>query len=151
MNDTPGISQLLTLTHWVTLSAPYLAGLSLLAGVCWVLTTRRRAARVHGALSGRVTVEVVPTATFDPSEPLIGRWAQQLTRIRYAAAGTPARGAGARLRYSAEAGKMHCYLEGPHSASAILTMPGFAEVDVRTVHRSKTLHPVRFTDKQDAP
>lgn len=145
MSDTPGISQLLTLTHWITLSAPYLAVLSLLAGLCWVLTARRRADRVHEALSGRVTVEVVPTSTFDPSESLISRWAQQLARIRYAAAATPTRGASARLRYSAEAGKMRCYLQGPQTASAILTMPGFAEVDVRTVHQTKALHSVRFT------
>jgi len=147
---TPGISPLLTLTHWLMLAAPYLTAMSLLIGICWALAARRRADHVKSALSGRVTVEVVPASTFDPSEAVVGRWAQQLARIRFAASATPARGAGARLRYSAREGKMHCYVEGPQAASAILTMPGFPDVEVRTVQHRRALRPVRFatTDQE---
>lgn len=104
----------------------------------------RRRKRVRAALADRVTVEVVPTSTFDPSEGEVGRWARQLGRVHHSTQGVPPRGAAARLRYSAEDGRMRCYLEGPATAAAVLSMPGFAEVEVRAHRAQRDIQPVRF-------
>ncbi|MFG2775282.1 hypothetical protein [Streptomyces sp. NPDC048350] len=86
----------------------------------------------------------MPTSTFDPSEGEVGRWARQLGRVHHSTQGVPARGAAARLRYSAEDGRMRCYLEGPATAAAVLSMPGFAEVEVRAHRAQRDIQPVRF-------
>ncbi|MEU4498114.1 hypothetical protein AB0F96_32965 [Streptomyces sp. NPDC023998] len=130
--------------HWIAWSSPYLAALALFAGVVWARRERKRARLVKEALFDRVTVEVVPTSTFDPGEGEIGRWARQLGRVHHAAGGVPARGSAARLRYSAEDSKMRCFLEGPAAAAAVLAMPGFAEVEVRAQRAQKGIQPVRF-------
>lgn len=143
--ELPGnVQRFFDVAHWIAWSAPYLALLVLAGGIVYAGVAVRRARRVNEALAGRVTVEVVPTSTFDPGEGEIGRWAHQLSRVRYAAAATPRRGAAARLRYSVEDGTMHCYLEGPATASAVLAMPGFAEVEVRAARAEQTIRPVRF-------
>ena len=135
---------LLDAAHSVTWSAPYLAGLVLMGVSLWVGVAHRRTKRVRGALADRVTVEVVPTSTFDPSEGEVGRWARQLGRVRHSTQGVPARGSAARLRYSAADGKMRCFLEGPATATAVLSMPGFAEVEVRARRAHTDIQPVRF-------
>ncbi|MFD5064811.1 hypothetical protein [Streptomyces sp. NPDC058394] len=129
---------------WVTAAAPYLAASSAVALAIWICVALWRARLVREALADRVTVEVVPTSTFDPIEGEVGRWARQLSRVHYAADGVPARGSAARLRYSAEDGNMRCFLEGPATAAAVLAMPGFAEVEVRAHHAQKDIQPVRF-------
>ncbi|MER6610786.1 hypothetical protein ABT282_34050 [Streptomyces sp. NPDC000927] len=125
-------------------AAPILAVLFLAALAIWACMALRRVRLVRSALADRVTVEVVPTSTFDPSEGEVGRWARQLGRVHHAADGVPARGSAARLRYSAVDGKMRCYLEGPAAASAVLAMPGFAEVEVRAPRAQRDIRPVRF-------
>ncbi|MEV6654798.1 hypothetical protein [Streptomyces sp. NPDC051219] len=122
----------------------YLAAIAPVALAAWIWMAWRRAERVREALADRVTVEVVPTSTFDPSEGEVGRWARQLGRVDQSAGNVPARGSAARLRYSAEDGKMHCFLEGPATAAAVLSMPGFAEVEVRAHRAQKDIQPVRF-------
>lgn len=125
-------------------AAPYLAAASPAVLAAWLWWAIRRARLVRAALADRVTVEVVPTSTFDPSEGEVGRWARQLGRVHHSTQGVPARGSAARLRYSAENGKMRCYLEGPATAAAVLAMPGFAEVEVRAYRAQKDIQPVRF-------
>ncbi|MBD0742993.1 hypothetical protein [Streptomyces sp. CBMA152] len=142
-DELPAVQRLLDAAHEIAQAAPYLAALVMAIGIAWIAVTIRRARRVHAALADRVTVEVVPTSTFDPGEGEIGRWAHQLGRVRQAAAGVPARGSAARLRYRVEAGKMHCFIEGPAQAAAVLAMPGFAEVEIRA-HRSQGIQPVTF-------
>ncbi|MFE6713937.1 hypothetical protein [Streptomyces sp. NPDC057695] len=132
-------------------AAPYLVALAVLGAAVWAWWTIRRAALVREALADRVQVEVVPTATFDPGEGEVGRWARQLGRVHYAADGVPARGSAVRLRYTAVEGKMRCYIEGPAAAAAVLNMPGFAEVEVRTQHGQADIHPVRFTGPGGTP
>lgn len=140
-----GASQILLDTgHWIGWSSPYLAVLVLAGGSLWMRAAHRRGKRVRGALADRVTVEVVPTSTFDPSEGEVGRWARQLGLVNHSTPRVPARGSAVRLRYSAEDGKMHCYLEGPAAAAATLAMPGFAEVEVRTHRAQRDIQPVRF-------
>ena len=134
--ELPSAQLFVDAAHRIAWSSPYLAALVLMAGVIWVRRERKHARLVQEALFHRVTVEVVPTSTFDPSEGEISRWARQLGRVHHAARGVPARGSAARLRYSAEYGRMRCLLEGPVAASAVLTMPGFAEVEVREVRRA---------------
>jgi hypothetical protein len=129
---------------WASAAAPYLAAASPVALAVWLWWAIRRARLVRAALADRVTVEVVPTSTFDPSEGEVGRWARQLGRVHHSTQGVPARGSAARLRYSAEDGKMRCYLEGPATAAAVLAMPGFAEVEVRAHRAQKDVQPVRF-------
>ncbi|WP_329127286.1 hypothetical protein [Streptomyces sp. NBC_01465] len=131
--------------HWIAWSSPILAALVLLGGIVWVWRTWVGARRVQESLAGRVCVELVPTSTFDPGEREVARWARHLGRVRYAVGKTPSRGAGVRLRYSAEAGRMHCYLEGPAAADAVLAMPGFAEVEVRSARSRRDIKPVTFT------
>jgi len=148
--DLPGrVQRFFDIAHWIAWSAPYLALLVLVGGIIAIAVALLRAQRVTEALADRVTVEVVPTSTFDPGEGEIGRWAHQLSRVRYAAAATPARGAAARLRYTVEDGTMHCYLEGPATASAVLAMPGFAEVEVRAARAEQTIQPVRFPSQRE--
>lgn len=129
---------------WASAAAPYLVAASPVALAMWIWWAIRRARLVRAALSDRVTVEVVPTSTFDPSEGEVGRWARQLGRVHHSTQGVPARGSAARLRYSAEDGKMRCFLEGPATAAAVLAMPGFAEVEVRAHRAQKDIQPVRF-------
>ncbi|MBL1086744.1 hypothetical protein JK359_33095 [Streptomyces actinomycinicus] len=140
-----GVQTLLDVAHGIAVAAPYMAvviGVGFLAacGIAW-----RRALRVRDALAGRVRVETVPTSTFDPGEGEVRRWSQHLGRVSYAAGDVPARGRAARLRYSAEHGRMRCYLEGPAYAQAVLTMPGFAEVEIRSGGSRSEVRPVRFS------
>jgi hypothetical protein len=143
-NDAPDVQALFDVAHWISSAAPYLAVLVALAGAAWAIASLCRASRVRTTLADRVAVEVVPTSTFDPSESMVSRWAHQLSRARYAAAGAPPRGAGTRLRYTARDGKMRCLIEGPAAAGAVLTLPGFAEVDVRADTARHPAHSVRF-------
>lgn len=142
---SPDPQALLDTARWVSLSAPYLALLVLLGAAVWGWATVQRARRIQLSLADRVTVEVVPTASFNPSAGEVGRWANHLGRVHHAAGGVPARGSAARIRYSVEAGQMRCYLEGPGQAAAVLAMPGFAEVEVRVQQARKSIQPVRFT------
>ncbi|MFD6113812.1 hypothetical protein ACFWG0_27390 [Streptomyces yangpuensis] len=135
----------------VSAAAPYLVALGVLGAAVWTWWTIRRAALVREALDDRVQVEVIPTATFDPGEAEVGRWARQLARVHYAADRVPSRGSAVRLRYTAVEGKMRCYIEGPAAAAAILNMPGFAEVEVRTHHGQADIRPVRFTGPGGTP
>lgn len=134
---------------WAAAAAPYLAVVISVGTAVWCLVAWQRAQRVRAALADRVAVEVVPTSTFDPSESEVGRWAHQLGRIHQSAGGVPARGSAARLRYSAVGGKMRCFLEGPVTAAAILTMPGFAEVEIRAHRAHQDLQPVRFPAQRE--
>ncbi|MFD9575335.1 hypothetical protein ACFWBI_36635 [Streptomyces sp. NPDC059982] len=151
--DLP-VDELLTqLRDALGAAAPYLVALGVLGAAVWVWVwwTIRRAALVREALADRVQVEVIPTSTFDPGEGEVGRWARQLGRVHYAADGVPARGSAVRLRYTAVEGKMRCYIEGPAAAAAVLNMPGFAEVEVRTQHGQADIRPVRFTGPGGKP
>ncbi|MCX4826185.1 hypothetical protein OG883_41695 [Streptomyces sp. NBC_01142] len=142
--DLPGAQLLADIVGWTTAAAPYLAALSPVALAVCICAAARRARLVREALTDRVIVEVVPTSTFDPSEGEVGRWARQLSRVHHSADGVPARGSAARLRYTAEDGKMRCFLEGPVTAAAVLAMPGFAEVEVRAHRAQKDIQPIRF-------
>ncbi|MGP4003632.1 hypothetical protein [Streptomyces sp. 8N706] len=145
--DLPGGQVLVGAGDWVT--APYSAAASSVLLTIWVWVAWRRARLVRAALADRVLVEVVPTSTFDPSEGEVGRWARQLGRVHHAAGSVPARGSAARLRYSAEDGKMRCFLGGPATAAAVLAMPGFAEVEVRAQRAQKDIQPVRFPTQRE--
>lgn len=143
--DLPGADDILAdVGTSANAAAPYLAAASPAVLAVWLWWVIRRARLVRAALADRVTVEVVPTSTFDPSEGEVGRWARQLGRVHHSTQGVPARGSAARLRYSAVDGKMRCYLEGPATAAAVLAMPGFAEVEVRAHRAQKDIQPVRF-------
>lgn len=139
-----GAQTLLDTAHWIAVAAPYLSVIIAVGFITAIGISWRRALQVRDALSGRVRVEAVPTTTFDPSEGEVRRWAQHLGRVTYSAGGVPQRGAAARLRYSADGGRMHCYLEGPARSAAVLTMPGFAEVEIRAGGARTDIRPVRF-------
>ncbi|MFD9078199.1 hypothetical protein [Streptomyces erythrochromogenes] len=149
--DLPVDEFLAELQAVLSAAAPYLVALGVAGAVVWVWWAIRRAALVREALADRVQVEVIPTATFDPGESEVGRWARQLGRVYYAADGVPARGSAVRLRYTAVEGRMRCYIEGPAAAAAILNMPGFAEVEVRTQHGQADIRPVRFNGRGGTP
>ncbi|MEV8535617.1 hypothetical protein [Streptomyces sp. NPDC051211] len=149
--DLPVDELLAQLQAFLSASVPCLIALGVLGAAFWVWWTIRRAALVREALADRVQVEAIPTATFDPAEGEVGRWARQLGRVHYAADSVPARGSAVRLRYTALDGKMRCFIEGPAAAAAILAMPGFAEVEVRTHHGQSEICPVRFTGPGGTP
>lgn len=111
---------------------------------------RRRLRHCRAALARRTAVEVVPVSTFDPGEGEVTRFGRHLARVHYAAGSVPTRGSAVRVRYSAEGGRMHCYLEGPSEATAILAMPGFAGVEVRVADARSAISPVRFDSQLDA-
>ncbi|MDX3488346.1 hypothetical protein [Streptomyces sp. ID05-18] len=136
---------------WAGTAAPYLAAASPVALALWAWWAVRRARLVRACLADRVTVEAVPTSTFDPGPGEVSRWANQLGRVHYSAEGVAARGSAVRLRYSADDGKMRCFLEGPATAAAVLAMPGFAEVEVRVHHEQQSIQPVRFPATGETP
>jgi hypothetical protein len=140
-----GAQTLLDITHGIAVAAPYLAIAIAVGFIAACGISVRRSLQVRDALSGRVRVEAVPTSTFDPGEGEVRRWSQHLGRVSYAASGTPRRGRAARLHYSARDGRMHCYLEGHAHAQAVLTMPGFAEVEIRAGGSRSDIQPVRFS------
>lgn len=139
-----GAQFVLDVAHGIAVAAPYLSAIVAVGFLTTIGISFRRALRVRDALSGRVRVETVPTSTFNPSESEVRRWGQHLGRVSYAAGGVPARGRAARLRYSADGGRMHCYLEGPAYSQAVLNMPGFAEVEIRSGASRSDIRPVRF-------
>ncbi|MEW1913812.1 hypothetical protein AB0442_36205 [Kitasatospora sp. NPDC085895] len=127
-------------------SGPYLGAATAAGGGAWLWAFRCRLRRARAALGNRAAVELVPTATFDPSEGEVRRFGHHLARVRHAAASVPNRGAAVRLRYrSVQGGLMRCYLEGPEHAASVLGMPGFAEVEVRAARSENHIEPVRFT------
>ncbi|MDH6710921.1 hypothetical protein P3T27_007672 [Kitasatospora sp. MAA19] len=142
----PGIDVL----GWGAHALPYLAGLAAAGGGGWLWAARRRLRRCRAALARRTVVEVVPTSAFDPGEGEVARFGRHLARVHHAAGGVPARGAAVRVRYSAEGGRMHCYLEGPAAAAAVLAMPGFTGVEVHAAGARSAITPVRFTTQRDA-
>lgn len=145
MTHTPGQQLLHTLCQRALTAAPYALGALAVLGVAAVCAAWWRSRQVTRSLADRAVVELVPTTTFDPSEKEVANWAQQLSRVRYAARLTPARGAAARVRYTVIEGRMRCFLEGPATAAAVLALPGFAEVDVRARGPQKDIQPVRFS------
>lgn len=148
--ELPGVQAVFTAAHWIAWSAPLLAvmvavGTSACACVSW-----RRRQRARAALLERSVVEVVPTSGFAPLEGEVHRWAHHLGRVTRSAQGVPERGAAVRLRYCAETGsKMHCYLEGPVQAAAVLGMPGFDGVEVRTHRSRRRIEPLTFLWQRD--
>lgn len=140
-----GARSLLDIAHGIAVAAPYLAVVIAAGFIAACGISLRRALHVRDALAGRVRVEAVPTSTFDPGESEVRRWAQHLCRVSYAASSTPRRGRAARLHYRAEHGRMHCYLEGHEHAQAVLTMPGFAEVEIRAGGSRSDIRPVQFS------
>ncbi|MGW4784871.1 hypothetical protein [Streptomyces sp. NPDC004230] len=142
-----GARLFLEAAHGIAFAAPYLAALIALGVPTAVALGWLRARQVRDALAGRVRVETVPTSTFDPSENEVGRWAHHLSRVSYAAGHVPARGRAARFHYSVSRGRMHCYLEGPGYAQAVLSMPGFAEVEIRAGASRSDIRPVRFAQR----
>ncbi|WP_329449145.1 hypothetical protein OG906_40830 (plasmid) [Streptomyces sp. NBC_01426] len=149
--DLPVVELLGQLQSVLRAATPYFVALGVVGAAVWVWWTIRRAALAREALADRVQVEAIPTSTFDPRDGEVGRWAHQLGRVHYAADGVPARGSAVRLKYTAVDGKMRCYLEGPAAAAAILNMPGFAEVEIRTQHGQADIRPVHFNGPGGTP
>ncbi|MFJ5680310.1 hypothetical protein [Streptomyces sp. NPDC093097] len=146
----PGVTTALNAAHLIASSAPYLALLVLLIGIAAGLNALRRRRRADAALTDRVMVELVPTTTFNPRSEEVARAGHHFARIRHAAGDIPPRGAATRLHYTVKDGQMHCYLEGPATAAAVMRMPAYAEVDVRTSQATPPTHSVRFALAQDA-
>ncbi|MFD9630342.1 hypothetical protein [Streptomyces violascens] len=148
--ELPGVQAVLTAAHWIAWSAPLLAAVVAAGAGAWACVSWRRHLKVRAALRERSVVEVVPTSGFAPQEGEVHRWAHHLGRARRAAGGVPERGAAVRLRYCAETGsKMHCYLEGPIEAAAVLGMPGFDGVEVRTHRGRQSIEPIVFPRQRD--
>ncbi|MEU7205398.1 hypothetical protein [Streptomyces sp. NPDC045470] len=147
--ELPGAAAVLDAAHVIATSAPYLAVLVLAAAVAAGIMGLRRRRQAGAALAHRTCVELVPTSTFNPGMEEVGRAAHQFARIHHAA-GAPARGSAARLRYTVTDGQMRCYLEGPADAAAVLRMPAYAEVEVRTPQARPDIHPVHFAVAKEA-
>lgn len=149
-DSLPGMQPLLDTAHQAVLLSPYLGSAALATAGLWAAVVRWRIRKARAALADRTSVEVVPTSSFDPGESEVVRFSHHLARVRHAAGDVPARGAAVRLRYTADGGRMRCLLEGPTRAAAILGMPGFAEVEVRSTRPGQAIQPVRFTAPAEA-
>ncbi|MFI6689075.1 hypothetical protein [Streptomyces sp. NPDC050485] len=148
--ELPGVQAAFTAAHWIAWSAPLLAVMVAVGAGVWTCVSWRRRLKARTALLKRSVVEVVPTSGFAPLEGEIHRWAHHLGRVTRSADGVPERGAAVRLRYCAETGsKMHCYIEGPIQAAAVLGMPGFDGVEVRTHRGRKSIEPITFPRQRD--
>ncbi|WP_336054004.1 hypothetical protein [Streptomyces sp. CA2R101] len=147
--ELSGAAAALDAAHVIAASSPYLAALILVGAIAAGAVGLRRRRQADAALAHRACVELVPTSTFNPGLDEIGRAAHHVTRIHHAA-GAPARGSAARLRYTVTDGQMRCYLEGPADAAAVLRMPAYAEVEVRTPNAAPDIHPVHFSLSKEA-
>ncbi len=147
--ELPGAAAALDAAHVIAASSPYLAALILVGVIAAVIVGLRRCRQADAALAHRACVELVPTSTFNPGLEEVGRAAHQFARIHHSA-GAPARGSAARLRYTVSDGQMRCYLEGPADAAAVMRMPAYSEVEVRTPHASVDIHPVHFSLAKEA-
>ncbi|MFE1776394.1 hypothetical protein [Streptomyces sp. NPDC059008] len=147
--ELPGAAAALDAAHVIAASSPYLAALILIGAIATGIVGLRRRQQADAALAHRACVELVPTSTFNPSLEEVGRAAHQFARIHHAA-GAPARGSAARLRYTVTDGQMRCYLEGPADAAAVMRMPAYSEVEVRTPHAGTDIHPVHFSLAKEA-
>ncbi|GAB7035990.1 hypothetical protein AB0G35_23940 [Streptomyces sp. NPDC021749] len=147
--ELPAAAAALDAAHVIAASSPYLAALILIGAIAAGIVGLRRRRQADAALAHRACVELVPTSTFNPGLEEVGRAAHHFARIHHAA-GAPARGSAARLRYTVTDGQMRCYLEGPGEAAAVLRMPAYAEVEVRTPHASADIHPVHFSLAKEA-
>lgn len=115
------------------------------ASVCaagWVWW-RRRAAR---ELRRRVTFDLVPAATFDPSLEEVTRRAAQLGRVSAASGVLPRRAAAVRFRTACVEGKLASQVEGPARAAGVLRLSPYPQVqvvDAGTARRPK-VGPISF-------
>jgi hypothetical protein len=107
------------------------AGAVLVALLAVIKIGRRRL--VCGQLARRVTYDLLPSSSFDPSPEDVARFAHQLARTRPAVAWLrPRRGASVRVRLHTNAeGRLSYQVSGPSSADSVLRHQSYAQVEVR--------------------
>jgi hypothetical protein len=88
---------------------------------------------VRRQLSRRVTYDLLPSTSFDPSPEDVARFAHQLARTRPVVAWLrPRRGASIRIRLYTDAEGRLCYqVSGPASAGSVLRHQSYAQVELR--------------------
>lgn len=102
---------------------------------------RRRAAE---ALQDRVSVDLVPATTFDPSMDEVEWFAGQLGRVPAAAGALPRRASAVRIRLTCEEGNLAYRVEGPGHAASVLRMSAYPEVEVVETGTDRTVPRIHF-------
>ena len=114
-----------------------LAGAAAMASVAVlaVLVAARvlRQILVRKELARRVTYDLLPSASFDPSAEDVARFAHQLARTRPAVAWLRSRrGAAVRIRlYTDAEGRLSYQVSGPSPAGSVLRHQSYAQVELR--------------------
>jgi hypothetical protein len=111
------------LRWWLAAGLLCAAGLAGSAAVWW----RRRAV---AELARRVTFDVIPAKSFDPSPEEVERRAAQLERGSQAAVGVPRRARAVRLRMAAENGELLTQVQGHVYAAGLLQRTPYSDVEV---------------------
>jgi len=108
----------------------WLAGAAFLALAVYVAVQAWWRCRAAQALRDRVSVDLVPATTFDPSMDEVHWFAGQLGRVPAAAGALPRRASAVRLRLACEDGNLAYRVEGPAHAASVLRMSAYPEVEV---------------------
>jgi hypothetical protein len=111
------------LRWWLVAGLLVAAGLGASVAVWW----RRRAV---AELGHRVSFDVIPGATFDPSLEEVARRAAQLERVSQAGVRVPRRARAVRLRMAAEHGELVTQVQGHAHAAGLLQRTPFRDVEV---------------------
>lgn len=96
------------------------------------------------ALQDRVSVDLVPATTFDPSMEEVEWFAGQLGRVPAAAGALPRRASAVRLRLACEGGNLAYRVEGPGHAASILRMSAYPEVEVVETGADRKVPRIQF-------
>jgi hypothetical protein len=110
------------------------AGVTVLAVAVLVAVRLIRHLLVRRQLAARLTYDLLPSTSFDPSAEDVARFAYQLARTRPAAAWLrPRRAASVRIRLHTDAeGRLGYQVSGAASAGSVLRHQTYPQVELRT-------------------
>jgi hypothetical protein len=122
-----------------------LAGVLLAARYLRNIVVRRRMAR-------RVTYDLLPSTSFDPSAEDVARFAHQLARTRPAVAWLrPRRSSSIRIRLHTDGEGRLCYqVSGPSTAGSVLRHQSYPQVELRETN-AEASSPPGTADPGQAP
>jgi hypothetical protein len=121
----------------------YAAVAAVMAVAVVVVVGQIRQMLVRRQLARRVTYDLLPSSSFDPTPEDVARFAHQLARTRPAVAWLrPRRGASIRIRlYTDDQGHLCYQLSGPASAGSVLRHQSYAQVELREMTMDGDLSP----------
>lgn len=95
------------------------------------------------SLTGRVTYELLPTDSFEPSAQAVLRLAAQLSRVRPAVSLAPRRSCSLRVTVATGSdGLVHHRISGPAKAASVLRLASYSQVELRRLEAGQDIDPV---------